>query len=70
MLDNHVKVLTAKGGVQQIPLDMHDYICLTSDKKLYYNKEYANHPQVLNKIAYFVVIYNNFYYCNCNKGRK
>lgn len=53
MLDNNIKVLTAKGGVQQIPPDMHDYICLTSDKKLYYNKEYSDHPQVLNKIAYF-----------------
>ena len=53
MLDNNVKVLTMKGGGQQIPPNLYDYICLTSDKKLYYNEAYANHPQVLNKIAYF-----------------
>jgi general secretion pathway protein E len=53
MLDNNVKVLTAKGGAHQIPPALYDYICLTSDKKLYYNEAYASHPQVLNKIAYF-----------------
>lgn len=53
MQENSVKVLTAKGGTQQISANLHDYICLTSDKKLYYNEAYTNHPQVLNKIAYF-----------------
>lgn len=54
MLDNQsVKILTAKGNVYQIHPSLYDYICLTSDKKLYYNEAYANHPQVLNKIAYF-----------------
>lgn len=53
MLDNNIKVLTAKGGSQQVSPNLYDYICLTSDKKLYYNEAYANHPQVLNKIAYF-----------------
>lgn len=53
MLESNVKVLTAKGGSQQVPPSLYDYICLTSDKKLYYNEAYANHPQVLNKIAYF-----------------
>jgi type II secretory ATPase GspE/PulE/Tfp pilus assembly ATPase PilB-like protein len=53
MLDNNVKILTSKGGSQQVPPQLYDYICLTSDKKLYFNEEYANHPQVLNKIAYF-----------------
>ena len=49
----NVKILTTRGGPQQIPPQLYDYICLTSDKKLYFNQEYANHPQVLNKIAYF-----------------
>jgi general secretion pathway protein E len=53
MLDNNVKVLTAKGGVYQVLPSLYDYICLTSDKKLYFNEAYVNHPQVLNKIAYF-----------------
>jgi type II secretory ATPase GspE/PulE/Tfp pilus assembly ATPase PilB-like protein len=53
MLDNNVKVLTAKGGVQQISPQLYDYICLTSDKKLYFNSAYSTHAQVLNKIAYF-----------------
>jgi len=53
MLDNNVKVLTAKGGLYQVQSSLYDYICLTSDKKLYYNEAYANHPQILNKIAYF-----------------
>lgn len=53
MFDKNIKVLTAKGGSQAINLTLYDYICLTSDRKLYYNESYANHPQVLNKIAYF-----------------
>jgi len=53
MLDNNIKVLTAKGGSQQVSANLYDYICLTADKKLYYNEAYTNHPQVLNKIAYF-----------------
>lgn len=53
MIETNVKVLTGKGGVQQLPVILQDYICLTSDRKLYYNAAYANHPQVLNKIAYF-----------------
>ncbi|MFN7093898.1 MAG: GspE/PulE family protein [Burkholderiales bacterium] len=53
MLESNIKVLTAKGGLYQVPPSLYDYICLTSDKKLYYNEAYANHPYVLNKIAYF-----------------
>jgi general secretion pathway protein E len=53
MLENRIKVLTAKGGAQQIHPSLYAYICLTSERKLYYNKEYANHEQVLNKIAYY-----------------
>lgn len=53
MIDNNIKVLTAKGGSQQIPPQLQDYICLTADRKLYYNVEYATHSQVLNKIAYY-----------------
>ncbi len=53
MLDNNARVLTNKGGSHQLPPALHPYLCLTSDKKLYFNKEYADHPQVLNKIAYF-----------------
>lgn len=53
MHDNNIRILTAKGEVQQIAANLQDYICLTSDKKLYFNEAYGNHPQVLNKIAYF-----------------
>ncbi|MBP9741745.1 MAG: Flp pilus assembly complex ATPase component TadA [Burkholderiales bacterium] len=53
MLNEKVKILTAKGGPQQISPNLYDYICLTSERKLYYNAAYSNHPQVLNKIAYF-----------------
>jgi type II secretory ATPase GspE/PulE/Tfp pilus assembly ATPase PilB-like protein len=53
MLDSNVKVLTGKGGIHQISATLYDYLCLTSDRKLYYNEAYPNHPQVINKIAYF-----------------
>ncbi|MBP9742319.1 MAG: Flp pilus assembly complex ATPase component TadA [Burkholderiales bacterium] len=53
MIDEKIKILTAKGGIQQISPQLHDYICLSSERKLYYNAAYPNHPQVLNKIAYF-----------------
>jgi type II secretory ATPase GspE/PulE/Tfp pilus assembly ATPase PilB-like protein len=53
MFDANIRVLTAKGGSQQIPPTLYDYVCLTSDKKLYYNEAYANNLHVLNKIAYF-----------------
>ncbi len=53
MLDNNAKVLTNKGGLYQLHESIRDYLCLTSDKKLYVNKEYIDHEQVLNKIAYF-----------------
>ncbi len=51
-MDN-VKILTAKGALYQVPPALYDYICLTSDKKLYFNEAYVNHPHVMNKIAYF-----------------
>ena len=53
LLESNIKILTAKNGLYQVSPKLYDYICLTSDKKLYYNAEYANDPQVLNKIAYF-----------------
>lgn len=53
MLDNNVQILTATGKSHQLPVTLQDYICLTSDRKLYYNEAYANDAQVLNKIAYF-----------------
>lgn len=53
MSNANVKILTAKGNKYQIPPALYDYICLTSDRRLYYNESYATHPQVLNLIAYF-----------------
>lgn len=53
MLEDKIKILTAKGESHQILPQLYDYICLTSERKLYYNAAYASHPQVLNKIAYF-----------------
>lgn len=52
-MDTNIKILTIKGGPYQLPPSLYDYLCLTSDRKLYYNEAYASHPQVLNKIAYF-----------------
>ena len=53
MYDSSVKVLTAKGGSQQISPTLYDYLCLTADRKLFVNDAYPNHAQVLNKISYF-----------------
>lgn len=53
MYESGIKVLTAKGGSQQLLPALHDYICLTADRKLFVNEAYPNHHQVLNKIAYF-----------------
>ena len=53
MYDSSVKVLTAKGGSQQLPPALYDYLCLTADRKLFVNDAYPNHAQVLNKISYF-----------------
>lgn len=47
------KVLTAKGGGQQLPPSMYEYLCLTADRKLFVNEAYLNEANVLNKIAYF-----------------
>lgn len=52
-MDNRVKILTSKGGAQQVHPSLYAYICLTSERKLYFNKEYADNPQILNKMAYF-----------------
>ena len=50
---NRTSILTLKGGTYAIQPYLYDYLCLTAERKLYYNLEYANHPQVLNKIALF-----------------
>ena len=51
MLDKNISILTT--GAYQISPGLYDYLCLTSDRHLYFNESYATHPQVLNKIAYF-----------------
>lgn len=50
---SNTKVLTAKGGSQQLPAAMCEYLCLTADRKLFFNEAYPNNVNVLNKIAYF-----------------
>ncbi len=53
MINNNIKILTGKGGKYQLPANMYDYMCLTSDRKLYINHAYSTKAEVLNKIAYF-----------------
>lgn len=56
MLDKNIKILTAKGAKYEISPSMYDLLCLTSDRKLYFNEAYASHLQILNKIAYFKLL--------------
>lgn len=53
IMEGRIKVLTNKGSPYQVHPSLYAYICLTSERKLYFNREYASHSQVLNKIAYF-----------------
>ncbi|MBY0379126.1 MAG: Flp pilus assembly complex ATPase component TadA [Burkholderiales bacterium] len=53
MQNDEVRILTSKGGLYQIPPSLYDYVCLTSDRKCYYNETYPDNPYVLNKIALF-----------------